>query len=97
MLADEAEEEGVDDIEALLNKRKNKKNAESAEQVQLSVDNLVGKMEAAAEDDVEVQAQRRPALHKLTMLREVEDFIVQRKYHQRFIAVRAGERLVCLS
>ena len=54
---------------------------------QTFLDDKVAKMEAAAEEDSEQHAAGRPAVQKLKMLSEVEDFLAQRKYHEMFINV----------
>lgn len=45
--------------------------------VQEVVNDMIAKMEAAAEEDMEEHAKKRPALHKLRTLKEVEEFVVQ--------------------
>lgn len=85
---DEAEEAGVDDIDALLANRKKKRGAKESEgDAQAAVDGMLARMDLAAETDVEVRGRNQPAGHKLALCRAVEDFIVQRRYHERFMAV----------
>jgi hypothetical protein len=46
------------------------------------VDDKIAKMEAAAEADMEEHQNRRPAIHKLKVLAEVEEFLAQVNYRR---------------
>lgn len=83
--APEAIEDEVDEISALLNANKRKRHKESFEDIALDVEAMCTKMDIAAEDDVAAQELRRPAFNKLRLLRELEDFLTQRKYQETFI------------
>ena len=50
------------------------------------VDDNIAKMEAAVEADMEQHEQSKPAIQKLKFLKEVEDFLAQKKYHELFVS-----------
>ncbi|KAL6756903.1 hypothetical protein V8C86DRAFT_2637178 [Haematococcus lacustris] len=84
--AQEVDEAMDADLQDAFGRPKKKRSHESEHQMGLHVVDLTTKMETMAELDMEDHLAGKPALHKLKMLREAEEFLAQRKYHELFIA-----------
>eukprot|EP00798_Chlamydomonas_sp_ICE-L_P021242 gene21242-28158_t len=83
---EEAEEGEPEADEAEFGAKKRRKQKESEAQMAMVVDDKLAKMEAAAEEDMEQHEAGRPAVQKLKMLKEADDFLAQKKYHEMFIS-----------
>mmetsp|Transcript_5642 Transcript_5642/g.9840 ORF Transcript_5642/g.9840 Transcript_5642/m.9840 type:complete len:501 (-) Transcript_5642:850-2352(-) len=86
--AQEAEdgEEAEDATDTLFGRKKKKKRDTDHNSMLGVVNDMIAKMEAAADTDAEEFASGRAALAKLRTLKEVEDFVLQRQYHEIFIS-----------
>ncbi|GAX85985.1 hypothetical protein CEUSTIGMA_g13401.t1 [Chlamydomonas eustigma] len=82
----EDNEDEADDGDDPFGHKKRKRRKETDQQMANIVDDKIAKMEAAAEADMEEHQNRRPAIHKLKVLAEVEEFLAQKKYHELFIS-----------
>lgn len=82
--ASEAEEDDGENLDALFEKKKSnrKKSQLSTAENKSFVEAFLGRMEAAAEDDVEAHKASRPAIHKLQLLRQVEDTLEKTQLHE---------------
>lgn len=93
----DGEEQRLDQEEALeeraLPKKGRKARQESDDELQMAVDDMIARMDAAAEEDRAQFAAGRPAFQKLKLLRQVEDFLVQVKYHEMFISTGGMDML----
>mmetsp|Transcript_25094 Transcript_25094/g.54577 ORF Transcript_25094/g.54577 Transcript_25094/m.54577 type:complete len:489 (-) Transcript_25094:841-2307(-) len=81
----EEEDKGDGEEEDLFKKKRKRKDKESDLEMFRVVDNKVAKMEAAAEEDAELHFNGLPAVQKLKILMQVEEFLAQKKYHELFI------------
>ena len=78
--AEEAMEDGQDDLDKLFNKGRRDSVGGEAEMAR-QAENLMAQMEAALDADQEAFASKTPALHKLRMLKKAEDaFGIQRMH-----------------
>ncbi|KAK9811084.1 hypothetical protein WJX73_001426 [Symbiochloris irregularis] len=82
---EEAEEVVEDELDAIFTKGKRKKAARSQEDVNRAVDTLVAKLESAAEFDIELHNDFKPAIHKLKMLPELEQMVGNKLMHRAFL------------
>ena len=82
---EEGDDEADDDSDPFGHKRRKPKK-ESDQQMAVKIDEKIAKMEAAAEADQERHLARQPAIYKLKLLAEAEEFLAQKKYHELFIS-----------
>eukprot|EP00877_Chromochloris_zofingiensis_P001817 jgi/Chrzof1/11636/Cz06g03060.t1 len=94
--ADEAEEvpEGaeeeleLDGVDAVLAQHKRRKEKPTEQEKEAAANDLVSQMETVSEADKKEHARKKPAIHKLRALKDVENFLLQRMNHEAFILHR---------
>ena len=77
--------EDDDEIDRMLNKKKRRAREQSMQDIQVTVENFLARMEAAAEDDMLANQQNKPAIHKLRMLPDVQDMLSNQSIHNEFL------------
>ena len=77
--------EDDDEIDRMLNKKKRRAREQSMQDVQVTVENFLARMEAAAEGDMEANQGNKPAIHKLRMLPDVQDMLSNQNIHNEFL------------
>ena len=95
MFGDDEEGEGMgdmleaaeddDEIDRMLNKKKRRARDHSMQDIQVTVENFLARMEAAAEDDMQANQENKPAIHKLRMLPDVQDMLSNQSIHNEFL------------
>lgn len=77
--------EDDDEIDRMLNKKKRRAREQSMQDIQVTVEHFLARMEAAAEDDMLANQQHKPAIHKLRMLPDVQDMLSNQSIHNEFL------------
>lgn len=77
--------EDDDEIDRMLNKKKRRAREQSMQDIQVTVENFLARMEAAAEADMHFNQQNKPAVHKLRMLPDVQDMLSNQSIHNEFL------------
>ncbi|KAL3635773.1 Transcription factor iws1 [Castilleja foliolosa] len=78
-------EEGEDDEDLFKMGRKKKKNEKSGAEIALLVENVMAELEVVAEEDAELNRQRKPAINKLRKLSLLEDVLSKKQLQQEFL------------
>ncbi|KAA3481423.1 protein IWS1-like protein [Gossypium australe] len=75
------------EIEAMFDKVKRRKKMEetSSPGIGLLVEKVMAQMEVAAEEDIELNSQNKPAIRKIQMLPLLTDFLSKKKLQQEFL------------
>ncbi|KAB2063240.1 hypothetical protein ES319_A10G203100v1 [Gossypium barbadense] len=75
------------EIEAMFDKVKRRKKMEetSSPGIGLLVEKVMAQMEVAAEEDIELNIQNKPAIRKIQMLPLLTDFLSKKKLQQEFL------------
>ena len=77
--------EDDDEIDRMLNKKKRRGREQSVQDIQATVESFLARMEAAAEGDMDANAQNKPAIQKLRMLPDVQEMLSNQNVHNEFL------------
>lgn len=85
---DEAQEVGdndEDELEAMFKPKKKRRQERDPSEKKAAVESFLARMEVAAQMDADANEERRPAIHKLQMLADVERELVKRDLQDEFL------------
>lgn len=77
--------EDDDEIDRMLNKKKQRRHEQSLQDIQATVESFLARMEAAAEGDMDANTKNKPAIQKLRMLPDVQDILSNQNVHNEFL------------